>query len=77
MARYVIRTTVTQIFDDSGGTTTRESAETTAKANITIGGSAQIVASRIGKSSVLNGDAASPLNPSEAANVLSERYDAI
>lgn len=77
MARYTVVTPVTQIFDDSGGITTREAAEAVAKANITIGAAGQVVASRIGKSRVLNGDSASGLNPSQAANVISEHWDAV
>jgi hypothetical protein len=74
MARYVVITTVTQIIDDAT-ITTREVADTTAAANITIGASASVVASRKGKGKVLSGDIATTLFADQAANVLSEHSD--
>lgn len=74
MARYTVSIKVTQIFDDSGGSTTREAADAAAKANITAPVAGNIVAVRIGKAKVLSGDSASSLD-AEAANVLSEHWD--
>jgi hypothetical protein len=74
MARFVVITSVTQIIDDAA-ITTREVADTTAAANITIGASASVVASRKGKGKVLSGDLATASFANQAANVLSEHSD--